>query len=305
LIAAYAVVAPNQAGSTLLHFPFAAVVTLFLDLLMYGWASLLLGPLLTFTDRGVVLGPLHGLPLVKIVLAAWAVALPAAAGCVWTCRRADPVRRRQMLGFLVLALGVYGLVALGRAPVIVARIRDVADTVRTHHYHYLATAGLAGCLALALRELAERLERRAWWLPRLAPGAVLLWFAVLIAPYATAARQVGFAMIPWSRRVFDQTRAKLQGQLDAGGPGGELHLPNEEFPAIVFIRPLLGPGDFPGTAAVFVFTHPDDQVNGRRVYFVERDRAVVDAVRARPQTRIARLLLTPEEADARRAMVQR
>jgi len=61
---------------------------------------------------------------------------------------------------------------------------------------------------------------------------------------------------------------------------------------------ILGPDpniSFPGLAAIFLITHDDDQLDGRPVRFVERSPDVLARYRQRPESRLARLLVSPEE----------
>jgi hypothetical protein len=63
------------------------------------------------------------------------------------------------------------------------------------------------------------------------------------------------------------------------------------------------PERFPGIAALFVVTHPTDTVRGKRVRFVEARTEVLEAIRAKPNRRIASLILSSAEAAALGATV--
>jgi hypothetical protein len=54
--------------------------------------------------------------------------------------------------------------------------------------------------------------------------------------------------------------------------------------------------DFPGRAAIFLLTHHDDRVNGRPVRFIIRDPQILADYRQWPDSPLARLLASPNEA---------
>ena len=54
---------------------------------------------------------------------------------------------------------------------------------------------------------------------------------------------------------------------------------------------------FSGDAAAFVFSFPENEVDGRRVYFVESRKKVRDAARMRKGSRIDDLLISPTEKN--------
>src|SRR5262249_25815994 len=54
--------------------------------------------------------------------------------------------------------------------------------------------------------------------------------------------------------------------------------------------------DFPGRAAIFLLTHHDDRVDGRTVRFVIRDPQILAHYRQRPESPLARLMGSPQEA---------
>jgi hypothetical protein len=58
--------------------------------------------------------------------------------------------------------------------------------------------------------------------------------------------------------------------------------------------------DFPGRAAVFLLTRSGDEVDGRRVRFIERDPAVRAWYAARPESRLGRLLIDPADVSPAR-----
>jgi len=82
--------------------------------------------------------------------------------------------------------------------------------------------------------------------------------------------------------------------------GAPVYVPNREIPEW---RAVASNKEFPGWAAVFVLTHASDSVEGRRVFFVESNQKLVEFLRKDPTTRIARLVITPEEVERSSGMV--
>jgi len=307
LVVAYAILRPPATFGALEASTAAARVGVeaFLALWAYGLAALLLGPLVTVGDDGIALGPLQGFSLEQLVPVLGAVGLAGLVMGAWAYRVASPERRRQMLAFALLTSAMYGLIALGRTPALVAFSRPPEWLATTPRYHYAALASIAVSVAFVLAEAGKRfswiadgapLVRR--WLP---PAAALLWMAAAAIPCAMAARTIDFKFDPWSRRALDQARAAFAREIEATAPGADVYIENTGFAALGMMAPLIPRIEFPGTAAVYVFLNPEGAPGDRRVYFVESDAELVRAVRAQPETRMAHLLVTTEEARAARA----
>jgi hypothetical protein len=197
----------------------------------------------------------------------------------------------------VLVTAAYGLIALGRAWFLESRGLNATWLAASPRYHYLASIGLIACLALGAGGLWRRGDavfgsstRR--WLPVLLAGG---WLVGVLPLAQTAARRTDGQLTAWSREVFRDTRARMRELIVQAPPGEPVFIQNRPFLGTAFIQRFLSPGAFPGWAAVFVLTYPDDVVEGRRVYFVEGDPRVLAAVRAR-SGRVVRLLVAPAEA---------
>jgi hypothetical protein len=73
-------------------------------------------------------------------------------------------------------------------------------------------------------------------------------------------------------------------------PAGQVaYLENGEPPSAL-LGPVMRKRDFPGRAAVLLLQQRGDEVNGRRIRFVERDPSVLAWYAARPDTPPAHLL---------------
>jgi hypothetical protein len=221
------------------------VVRLLVELLRYAIA----GPLLSFAV------PVPTPTKTWLVGLAWLAA--TAAGLVF----ADRDRRRAILAFLLVALAVYGLTALGRGAFYDMLARVAGEGGAVPRYHYLGTGLLliVGCL------VADTLLRR--WslpLPRAGPPlvAATLLGASIVKPLPITYRQE-------SRSYLAAVRVAIEAAATAAAPpGGRARLPNRPTPNLGGMTGQVG---FPGWAAALALTDPDGTIAGRRVLLVEED----------------------------------
>jgi len=151
-------------------------------------------------------------------------------------------------------------------------------------------------LGLALSEAMAQPLSRFW--PSRPPWLVSVGFAAALAMavsfYAAGARRVGTEIGAGWRQALDQVVTEVRRRAHAVPTGGPVYVPNRE---VLEWRAVASNKEFPGWAAVFVLTHESDSVDGRRVFFVESDEKLVKFLRRNPNARIARLVVTPEEAE--------
>src|SRR5262249_43376839 len=94
--------------------------------------------------------------------------------------RATWPRRRQALAMVVLALGVYTVIAIGRVSLFVAFHWSLNQVAITARYHYIATIPLVVLLCQILQEVG-----RIGWLSVLPPRLVLAaGLGILVTSYA-------------------------------------------------------------------------------------------------------------------------
>jgi hypothetical protein len=158
---------------------------------------------------------------------------------------------------------------------------------------------LFACALAALRDaLARRARRGGRVAAALGAGALAAWLAL-----------VGVTALPVSRALqakrFAPAAVTLRNDLAAlekvlaSAPPGDVYVINRDYDGTRTLFEVRGrPDRFPGLAALFVVTHEEDEVDGRRVRFVEGRGRVLEAIRARPGRRIARLLVSRAEAKA-------
>ncbi|HSP95691.1 MAG TPA: hypothetical protein VL049_00420 [Candidatus Dormibacteraeota bacterium] len=206
------------------------------------------------------------------------------AGLAAAAATAPPLARRRIAALLVLAIGGYGIIALGRAPALGAFGMTPAEGAAWARYHYASTSLLTVALALALGGV--RVPAR---LANVATTAILAFTALALW------------LVPRPIDHYDEERAtvarifELVAARAAAPVNGTAYIHNR---ALYPLGYVVDRHYFPGWAGVLIALSPNDTADGVPVRFVEADAAVVAEARARPGTRTADLLLTREEYRA-------
>jgi hypothetical protein len=196
------------------------------------------------------------------------------------------VTRRRLLAWIVLLLAVYGLIALGRAPIAWSLHKTTAQMAATARYHYVATIPVVLLLCGILDRLRPLVAGRPW----LEPALLAAWTGVVGVLWL---RAPGIDHHDAERAETAELLATVHTLVDASPPGADVYVPNRTFAGVGFSGATRR--TFPGWAAIFMITEPANVVRGRRVHFVESDPAVIDAYRAWPERRTASLLVGPDE----------
>jgi hypothetical protein len=227
-------------------------------LVTQGLAGLLGGPLTGRWDRAALM----------ILQAAGLVTSVAALAL------GSPGERRRVVGLVLLAIAAYGAIAVGRADLYTGLFGEDALGLGGRvedRYQYLASALLALALGAIAAILARRIAslQRAWAGPAVLAGFVL-WTAAAPrdADYARNAAQ--------RQQRTNLILGAMRRDIVAAPPGGLAVLRNRNFgPSGVGMPPQI----FPGWAGAFVVFHPQNEVAGRRVLFVDPRPVVLDATR--------------------------
>src|SRR5262245_4983974 len=246
--------------------------------------------LLAFSMAGTALGFFLPVPYPN---AASEVAIAAfGAGLTFAAWRGDWATRRALLAMLVLACGIYLVVALGRANIY--RMFDISfeQGASVFRYHYAGFIPVTVLLCLVLQRIGRLGGLRA--VPRglaLAAGLGVLVLGYRRSGVAIDERFAG-------REFFANTLRGIATAVAAQPEGATVYLENLTSPQVLlgsFIPDRL----FPGRAGVFLLTHRSDTLDGRRVRFIERDPDVIAWYLGRPETRLAQLLVRPENVPKR------
>lgn len=206
--------------------------------------------------------------------------------------RADGVTRRRLLALVALCGGVYVLVAMGRSNVYLLFNLEPAESARQARYHYIGIIPVAMALAVMLGELAR------WSRFRSVVHAVALaaWMVVMGREFARHGLFIDRRQA--IRTWVSISQFLLAEQIEKQAPGDTVSFENSEPPGYV-LGPMLHHPEFPGLAGVFVLTYPTNVVQGRRIEFIEHNRAVLAASKdPASNQRLAGLLVAPKDAAA-------
>lgn len=253
-----------------------AAPPMLLQLLVHAVAETALGPVLA-TDYPA--------------MAAWVVVLAFAGGCALLLARGGPATRRQAVAMAALAIGVYLVIAVGRGHAYAMFKRSPQTAARVARYHYVGSIPTAALLCLILQQVGR--------LPGLhripAPLALAAGLAAIVAGPMLVGRPIEEyrRSKDYVQRAGDAITASVRG----APAGSTVYIENDRTPFAV-LGPALPQAVFPGRAGVFVLLHPSDQLEGRTVRFVERNQDTLDYYAVRPDTRLARLLVAPEQVPA-------
>jgi hypothetical protein len=197
--------------------------------------------------------------------AASVVAIAAfASGVVLVLASGKPDLRRAALAMGILALGIYGVIAVGRASHYVMFNQAPARIAAQPHFHYAGTIPIVVLLCLMIEQVA-RLSHRAASVRALALGAGII---VGILGFARS----GFVIEDHraARNYVATTLAEIGAAVAARPPGTTVYLDNGVLP--VSVRGvMLTHAVLPGRAALFVLVAPSGVLDGRRVRFSEPD----------------------------------
>ena len=185
-----------------------------------------------------------------------------ALATLWALRRGSSQARRRLVAFLILTLGAYTIVAAGRAAFL-AGIQSgalVHAYVAATRYHYLPQVLLTLVLCLVLAEAAR------WLTPSSRTTGVLLAAWVVWAVASVTVLRTPVARFDAVRDLVARQREAITSAVLAHPPGTTVCLPNEPVPVVV---------GFAGTVGIFMLFNHEDALDGRRVYFVSSDPAVL------------------------------
>ncbi len=251
---------------------------------LHGWSSALrmLPSLVKVGITGVTLGHAsHGCPawLVWTAVAGFALGLGLIA---W---RGNVGSRRAMVAMAVLTVVIYAVIAAGRAELYVMFSADLAEAAKAPRYHYLGTIPIAVLLSLILGHLS----RERWIAAVPGPLALIAGLGVLVAGYELSGFRVDSHAA--TRAEFARMAAEIEQAVATVPPGAVVRIDNLQ------VTGAFGPWlevAFPGRAAIFLLISTSDELDGRRVRFVEPKANVLDYWRAHAHGRLATLLEPPE-----------
>lgn len=218
----------------------------------------------------------------------WVTVAALAVGLGLVAWRGDWKERRGALAMAVLAVGVYAVLAVGRAQVYTAFNLPLARAAAEPRYHYVGTIPVVILLCLALQQVG-----RIGWLSAVPRGLLLAaGLGLSVAGYARSNVRIDEHQA--TRDYVTRTLRGIVDTIEASPPGTTVYLENGSTNSV--IGPWLEVF-FPGRASLFLLLSPaDDLLDGRHVRFVERNPRVLEFWAARPGARLTTLLVAPQPA---------
>jgi hypothetical protein len=261
------------------------------DFSSYGLASLLLGPWVTTTETGVVVGGPFGVHsatwVMELAHGLFVVFGVALAGFVW---KGPKQQRRPIAAVVLLCVVSYGCIVVGRLFLYQA---SPAFGMQPR-YHYLGPL----LLGILVSFLVGWLGRSLGLPSRARIAAAMAFLVVWAAVSCRSVHDISAVLYVQGIHEFAQANSYLKRSIERAPPGSAVFINNRQPFSHGAFKVLWqrDPARFPGLAAVFVILYPDDVVAGRKVYFVEKDPERLEAMRRRPHSRISRLVVSPREA---------
>ena len=209
-----------------------------------------------------------------------------AAGLGLLCWRGSEATRRAAVAMVTLCFVVYLVIALGRINFTPGTLITLAGQQR---YHYLGAIPIVILVCLAVQEVG-----RIGWLARV-PRMPLLLAALALWAWGFMRSPFRVELHVGPRRVVETALSAIDVEVSRSPAGATVYLEsgaNSQTMLGFLMRDI----DFPGHAAIFLLAHRDDRVNGRTVRFIIRDPQILAHYRQRPESPLARLLVSPREA---------
>jgi hypothetical protein len=247
--------------------------------------------LLGFSIAGTTLGAFLP-PSAYPSPAAWGAIVAYLCGLGILFWRGDGAARRTTMALMALAVAIYVLIASGRSVTYALFNISAASAGRVARYHYAGSLPVAIILCLILQQVGRLPAFRAIPAPlALVTGLGAIAYGAVLHPLAI---QLYEASPEYLQKTIDGIVAEVRAQ----PPGSTVYLENERAPGYI-LGPAIPSALFPGRAGVFVLFERSDQLEGRTVRFVERDPEVAQYYAQRPDTRLARLLVSPGDVPAK------
>jgi hypothetical protein len=194
--------------------------------------------------------------------------------------------RRQLLAFLLLAGAGYAIIAAGRANFLLISMHFTSiSSAGQLRYHYAPLLALAVALCILVQRAARALR---------IPSAVVVAAWLVIGTWGYARSSWAIDQRPAIRAYTERALHLIDARIDLQPAGAEVRIPNYPIGQNL-LGNVMRPVDFPGWAALFVLTHPENVVRGRRVLFVESDPALLAALRSPEKHRRLHDLLVPPD----------
>jgi hypothetical protein len=212
-------------------------------------------------------------------------------------RRLSKEVRAQIMALGLLIVAIYGMIALGRGWLMGLNPDGtlILGLLCLWEYHYVPPMLFAIGIAILYAAAGKGLRCSVW--RRAADRLTLALLDVMFIPSLVAGQRI------WPDRGLE-TREQLYAishgirkAVDKAGITTGTSAVYIRNTSEIGIPMGVSDTEVPKIAAWFVVLFPENEVLGRRVYFVEDDPAIVEYAKKRQWSRTSKLLVTPQEAS--------
>lgn len=258
-------------------------------LVVYAAAATVLGGAVAMSGRGLLYGPWAGTSLDaagSILLTVAAAVVVSVLIAVWR----TPCARGRIAAIVIAIFACYAPIALARAYFYTEMSLNEWLTASVPRYHYLGTLLVGWLLFVVVDALCKDHSHR--WTAMAAFATIGVLAVTFQAPARTMVQRMLGAQN--ARGRVEAFRVEVEQLVRRYRVGEIVPIENAAFPSAGWKPDRY---TYPGMAALFMVMYPTDEVEGRRIVFIDETDGARALVRARPNSRIARLLVTQEEVD--------
>jgi hypothetical protein len=195
--------------------------------------------------------------------------------------------RRYYAVLSIFFLGLIGLTAYGRAPVYKIFNVPISSASFTPRYFYVILFIVVIMLILMADELLDIFPK----ISKVIVPSVFIVIALSIYPSINLAKRIDFVNTSVNeRKLYYNTITDIEKTIRAYPEDSSIFIDNKMNDHFSVFLP--SDTDFPGKAAIFSIKYPKNTVEGRRVYFVEKDCRVADKNIEKKKWRISSLIIS-------------
>jgi hypothetical protein len=240
----------------------------------------LLAHLMAFGIAAFVAGFwLYPLPFPSLLAAAIAAGVAVVIGVAWI--RSASAERRWLLALSITAAAPYASIAAARANLPGASTAGFHVWAMQGRYHYVSSIALALALGLAVRTWTARIEWKRWSRDRVKDGLLVAAAALLLLSFGRSDWRIDLHSS--SRAAADTVLHEAMAAARAVPEGGTAYVEDKWFMAQYIWTRIIT------YSAIFSLFDDGSDVEGRRLYYVQKDRQGLRLVP--PDSRQSRLVV--------------
>jgi len=214
--------------------------------------------------------------------------------CLFFCSKEY---KRYYAVLSIIFLGLIGMTAYGRVPVFAVFNIPTSIGSLTPRYYYVIFIMVVLILSLMADELLNSFPKIA----KVIVPFVFITIAFSIYPSIDLAKRIDLANTSViAKKIYYKTIADMEKTIRAYPDGSSVFIDNTMNDHFLWFPLPLADTDFPGKAAVFSINYTSNRVEGRRVYFVEKDCRVADRLIDKKNWRISSLILSACDLNEKR-----